>query len=160
MKGFSTSSTCQCFFGGLTMSEEVAWKSWRSFFESGFKECLEFGKAFFKFCDASVFGVHERQDTSFCHVTKDQFENKIGKCRERLPKIKLHFLPSHSPNLNVIERLWKFFKKEILYNTYDEKFSDFLASCKSFFRCRTKYAGHCAHASPKTSSSTQNKRNF
>jgi len=56
-------------------------------------------------------------------------------------KIKLHFLPSHSPNLNVIERLWKFFKKEILYNTYYEKFEDFLAACQRFFRCRTKYAG-------------------
>jgi transposase len=54
-------------------------------------------------------------------------------------KIKLHFLPSHSPNLNVIERLWKFFKKEILYNTYYEKFEDFLVACKNFFRCRTKY---------------------
>ena len=39
-------------------------------------------------------------------------------------KIKLHFLPSHSPTLNVIERLWKFFKKEILHNTYYENFAD------------------------------------
>ena len=55
-------------------------------------------------------------------------------------KIKLVFLPSHSPNLNVIERLWKFFKKEILYNTHYEKFEHFLSACKGFFRCRTKYA--------------------
>ena len=54
-------------------------------------------------------------------------------------KIELHFLPSHSPNLNLIERLWKFFKKEILYNSYYEKFEDFLSACKRFFRCRTKY---------------------
>ena len=56
-------------------------------------------------------------------------------------KIKLHFLPSHSPNLNVIERLWKFFKKEILYNTYYENFADFVAACQGFFRCKTKYKG-------------------
>ena len=54
-------------------------------------------------------------------------------------KIVLHFLPSYSPNLNLIERLWKFFKKEILYNTYYEKFEDFLSACQGFFRCRTKY---------------------
>jgi transposase len=54
-------------------------------------------------------------------------------------KIVLHFLPSYSPNLNLIERLWKFFKKEILYNSYYETFEEFLSACKNFFRCRTKY---------------------
>jgi transposase len=54
-------------------------------------------------------------------------------------KIVFHFLPSYSQNLNLIERLWKFFKREILYNTYYEKFDDFLEACKGFFRCRTKY---------------------
>jgi transposase len=54
-------------------------------------------------------------------------------------KIVLHFLPPYSPNLNLIERLWKFFKKEILYNQYREKFEDFLEACKGFFRKRTKY---------------------
>jgi transposase len=54
-------------------------------------------------------------------------------------KIMLHYLPGYSPNLNLIERLWKFFKKEILYNQYYEKFGDFLATCKNFCRCRTKY---------------------
>jgi transposase len=57
----------------------------------------------------------------------------------RKSKIVLHFLPTHSPNLNIIERLWKFLKKKILYNTYYEKFEDFLSACKGFFRCRTKY---------------------
>jgi len=78
------------------------------------------------------------------HVFVDNASYYIARwLKEQLKstKIKLHFLPSHSPNLNVIERLWKFFKKEILYNTYYEKFEDFLASCKSFFRCRTKYWG-------------------
>jgi len=56
-------------------------------------------------------------------------------------KIMLHGLPSYSPNLNLIERLWKFFKKKVLYNRYYEKFEDFLAACKGFFRCRTKYQG-------------------
>ena len=54
-------------------------------------------------------------------------------------RIKIHFLPGYSPNLNWIERLWKFFKKKILYNKYYETFEEFLSTCKSFFRCRTKY---------------------
>jgi len=76
------------------------------------------------------------------HVILDNASYYVSKwLKERLngTKIVLHFLPSHSPNLNLIERLWRFFKKEILYNTYDEKFSDFLSACKGFFRCRTKY---------------------
>jgi len=54
-------------------------------------------------------------------------------------KIILHFLPPYSPNLNLIERLWKFFKKKKLYNEYYETFEEFLGACKSFFRKRTKY---------------------
>jgi transposase len=39
--------------------------------------------------------------------------------------IELLFLPPYSPNLNLIERLWKFVKKECLYSTYHENFTDF-----------------------------------
>ena len=31
-------------------------------------------------------------------------------------KIELLYLPSYSPNLNLIERLWKFVKKQVLYS--------------------------------------------
>jgi transposase len=48
-------------------------------------------------------------------------------------KIKLVFLPSYSPNLNLIERLWKFMKKKILYNKYYEKFEDFKKATLGFF---------------------------
>ena len=40
-------------------------------------------------------------------------------------KINLLFLPSYSPNLNLIERLWKFIKKQSLNSKYYEKFSEF-----------------------------------
>ena len=36
--------------------------------------------------------------------------------------IDLQFLPPYSPNLNLIERLWKFTKKQCLYNRYYESF--------------------------------------
>lgn len=39
--------------------------------------------------------------------------------------IELLFLPSYSPNLNLIERLWKFVKKECLYSKYYETFASF-----------------------------------
>jgi transposase len=42
--------------------------------------------------------------------------------------IDILFLPSYSPNLNLIERLWKFVKKECLYSTYYEKFQPFKQS--------------------------------
>ena len=48
-------------------------------------------------------------------------------------KIVLIFLPPYCPNLNLIERLWKYFRKEVLYNEYYEKFSDFKVACHNFF---------------------------
>ncbi len=42
-------------------------------------------------------------------------------------KIELLFLPTYSPNLNLIERLWKFIKKKSLYSRYYENFGLFKA---------------------------------
>ena len=39
--------------------------------------------------------------------------------------IELLYLPSYSPNLNLIERLWKFIKKKCLYSKYYSEFSAF-----------------------------------
>lgn len=39
--------------------------------------------------------------------------------------IELLFLPSYSPNLNLIERLWKFVKKQCLYGKYYDNFPAF-----------------------------------
>ena len=49
-------------------------------------------------------------------------------------KIELLFLPSYSPNLNLIERLWKFVKQEALSNhhhTNFEEFKDRIDNCLS-----------------------------
>ena len=40
-------------------------------------------------------------------------------------KIELLFLPAYSPNLNLIERLWKFVKKQCLYSRYYSEFQSF-----------------------------------
>ena len=39
--------------------------------------------------------------------------------------IELLFLPSYSPQLNLIERLWKFVKKKCLYSHYHKDFKAF-----------------------------------
>jgi len=48
-------------------------------------------------------------------------------------KIILIFLPTYSPNLNLIERLWKFFHEKVTNNRYYEKFEDFELATMGFF---------------------------
>ncbi len=54
-------------------------------------------------------------------------------------KIEIIFLPPYSPNLNLIERLWKYFRKIVLNNKYYETFDEFEKACKSFFRRSKRY---------------------
>ncbi len=54
-------------------------------------------------------------------------------------KIKLLFLPSYSPNLNLIERLWKFTKKKLVHNLYYEKFDLFVNEVEKYFENLDKY---------------------
>ena len=48
--------------------------------------------------------------------------------------IKLIYLPPYSPNLNLVERVWKFFKKKVLYNKHYTEFIDMINASKKFFR--------------------------
>ena len=62
----------------------------------------------------------------------------VGKFLET-SKIQLVFLPSFSPNLNWIERLWKLMKKKVLYNKYYEKFDIFKEVTLGFFENIQQY---------------------
>lgn len=48
-------------------------------------------------------------------------------------RIKLKFFPPYSPNLNFIERLWKYMKKYIIGVKYREKFKEFEKDIHYFF---------------------------
>ena len=48
--------------------------------------------------------------------------------------IELIYLPPYSPNLNIIERLWKFFKKEVMKHKYYQEFPDFFEAICLFFK--------------------------
>jgi transposase len=49
-------------------------------------------------------------------------------------KIELLYLPPYSPNLNLIERLWKLVKKKCLYGKYYEDFYKFRSSISKFIK--------------------------
>ena len=51
-----------------------------------------------------------------------------------LLNIELLYLPPYSPNLNLIERLWKFVKKECLYSKYYDNFDAFKTSITDCLR--------------------------
>jgi len=53
--------------------------------------------------------------------------------------IELKFLPKSSPNLNIIERFWKFFKKKVVNNKYYESFILFQQAVNDFFRNLDQY---------------------
>lgn len=48
-------------------------------------------------------------------------------------KLKLVFLPPYSPNLNLMERVWGLLRRKLLGNSFNETYSDFKKSIKTFF---------------------------
>jgi transposase len=63
-------------------------------------------------------------------------------------KIELLLLPGYSPNLNLIERLWRFIKREALYGRYHANFADFKAAIEEVIdQMPTKHKGKLASLS-------------
>lgn len=77
-------------------------------------------------------------DNAKYHYSKEVKEFLNGK------NIKLVFLPAYSPNLNLIERLWKFFKKQVLYNKYYKDVKEFRKACIHFFSNISQHSGEIA----------------
>ena len=78
----------------------------------------------------------------------------VKTCAEKL-KIELLFLPTYSPNLNLIERLWKFVKKQCLYAKYYPDFHSFTTAIE---RCLQDT--HTIHAKALQSLLTLNFQTF
>jgi transposase len=49
-------------------------------------------------------------------------------------RVKMRYLPPYSPNLNLIERLWKFYHKNVQCNHYYETFEKFKLASLDFFK--------------------------
>jgi transposase len=68
----------------------------------------------------------------FCDNAR-YYRNKAVTKYLETSRIRLHFLPPYSPNLNPIERLWKWMKECVIYNTYYQFFEDFRSAIFGFF---------------------------
>lgn len=75
--------------------------------------------------------IHVILDNARYHHAQD-VQNYVEKSR-----IQLVWLPSYSPNLNLIERLWKMFKEHVTYNKYYPTFEEFKEKTIKFFHQRS-----------------------
>lgn len=65
--------------------------------------------------------------------------NKILTQWAKERRIEFVYLPTYSPNLNLIERLWHFMRVKILNSTYYEKHNEFKSAILSFLRDIKQY---------------------
>jgi transposase len=79
---------------------------------------------------ANIYMIIDNAKYYKCHVVNEYLVDS---------KIKLVFLPPYSPNLNLIERLWKFFRKKVTKDRYCEKFGEFKLACEQFFKDLKRY---------------------
>ena len=81
--------------------------------------------------------LEEKQKTGtiYCFVDNASYNhsNELKEYLKKHKRIELYYLPAYSPNLNIIERLWLFFQKKMLYDHYYPTFKEFKTACISFF---------------------------
>ena len=91
---------------------------------------------------ASTLNFLEKLEQAYPQATKVHifcdnaryYKNKYVQTFLVSSKLQMHFLPPYSPNLNPIERLWKFMNENVLYNKYYEKFSEFREAVLGFLQ--------------------------
>lgn len=82
--------------------------------------------------------LESAQPKGIIHVVADNaryYRSRLVQAHLDKPgcRIRLHFLPPYSPNLNLIERLWGFFKQKVIYGIYYETFAEFKRAALDFF---------------------------
>ena len=84
-----------------------------------------------------------RQPRGMVHVIADNakyYRSKLVKeYLSKRPRIRLHFLPPYSPNLNLQERIWRFLKDKIIVNRHYPTLGDFREAILKFFASQSKY---------------------
>ena len=63
----------------------------------------------------------------------------VRRWRLHHPRFVFLFLPAYSPNLNLIERLWRFFHQKVTWNSYYETFTEFKKASLTFFQNLKQY---------------------
>ena len=79
---------------------------------------------------------HKHRKAKTIYVIADNaryYRSRDVKTYLETSRIKLIFLPAYSPNLNLIERLWKHFRKVVMHNRYYQSFADFTEAAEAFF---------------------------
>ncbi|MDR2970454.1 MAG: IS630 family transposase [Bacteroidales bacterium] len=84
------------------------------------KKCLE------KYTDKETITIY--LDNASYHKSKE-----VKSFLEEHPKIQFSFLPPYSPNLNLIERLWKFVNEKVINLKYYPEFSEFKNKLLNFY---------------------------
>jgi transposase len=71
--------------------------------------------------------IHLIVDQGPAHTSSDTQQHLLGS------RVVLHLLPTYSPNLNPIERLWKIFHKNVSNNKYYPTAKEFKDATRNFF---------------------------
>lgn len=89
-----------------------------------------------------VLTLEEKQKTGKVYLVVDNasynHSHELALFLEDHPRIRLKYLPPYSPNLNIIERLWRFFHQKHR-DKYFEKFKDFEETVLAFFKNINQY---------------------
>lgn len=109
------------------------------------------------FCDFLKMVVKQYVHVPITLVLDNARYQKCALVREmaKALNIELLYLPSYSPNLNLIERLWKFVKKKCLYSKY---YSDFQLFSSTLIQCVEQ--AHSKHKNELKSLLTLNFQSF
>lgn len=84
--------------------------------------------------------AYQSADTIYALLDNARYNHaKLVKRKAEDLGIELIYLPAYSPNLNLIERLWKFLKKKLKKNVYYNTFKKFLNAIYDFFKSIDDY---------------------
>lgn len=76
--------------------------------------------------DKTIFNVCDNARYYHCNFIKEWLDKN--------PWCVVIYLPSYSPNLNLIERLWKFFRKKVTSYYFYEHYAEFREAVLDFFK--------------------------